>query len=195
MAERARAKKKTAAKKRAAPKGGQASRGRVAKTEPAAGIGHNSGRPSPALIKDHHDKINGIEHRVKAAKAKYDQLRGELRSAYSVVKQDNIDVDDFKLSRELDKRDHGEVVTGYANVGYYLAAIKSPLAEQMDLFQALQPAMAKPALAGAHAFQNSEPRTNNPHKAGSADYAEWDESWMTAANNTDLQDGDGQTIN
>lgn len=197
MAERARSsRKKAASKKRAAPKGAQGSRGRVAKIDPKPGIGHNSGKPSPALIKDHHEKIDAIETRLKAAKTKYDQLKGELRSAYAVVKQDNIVVDDFKLARELDKRDHGEVVTGYANVGDYLAAIKSDLAKAQGLFTDIEVLDAMNAtFAGAHAFRNKEERSNNPHQQGTEAFANWDGSWLEASKLAELTDGDGQTIN
>lgn len=194
MAERARAKKKAAAKKKA-PKSAQASRGKVAKVAAKPGIGHNSGGPSDALIRSHHEKLDAIETRMAAAKAKYDQIKGEHRSAYATVKDDGIVVDDFKLARELDKRDHGSVVTGYANVGVYLRAIKSELATQMDLFSDIAPPPAANAtLAGAQAFANSEPRENNPHKAGTEEFANWDEAWMASANAAELKDGDGKPL-
>lgn len=193
MAERAKSKK--AKTKKAVPKGATGSRGRVAKTD-KPGIGHNTKGPSDALVLDHHTKIDGIEARLETAKRKYDQIRGELRSAYAVVKNDGIVVDDFKLARELDKRDHGSVVTGYANVGQYLRAIKSDLSVQMDLFADIAPpAPANATLAGAHAFANEEPRSNNPNKPGTEEYDNWDAAWMAAANATELKDGDGATIN
>lgn len=195
MAERARAKKKAAAKKKP-PKGAQGSRGKVAKVAVKPGIGHNSGAPSPALIKGHHDKIDEIEAKLKTAKAKYDQVKGELRSYYATVKQDGIVVDDFKLARELDKRDHGSVVVGYANVGEYLSAIKSDLAKVQGLFANIEVLDAQNAtFAGAAAFNNQEPRDNNPHKPGSDAHANWDAAWMTAANSAELKDGEGATIN
>lgn len=195
MAERAKAKKKTAAKK--VPKGATGSRGKVAKTEKKPGVGHNSsGRVSGALVKDHHEKITAIEERLVKAKAGYDKIKGELRSAYAVVKQDNIQVDDFKLARELDKRDHGSVITGYANTGDYLRAIKSDLAVQMELFQDMVvPDAGEAKLAGAHAFGNKEDRSNNPHTQGSELFAMWDEGWLEKAKSTGLTDGEGQTIN
>lgn len=196
MAERAKAKAKPKAKKKA-PDGAQASRGRVAKTKSASpGVGHNGSGPSAALIKSHHEKLDAIETRMKAAKTKYDQIKGEHRSAYAVVKQDGIVVDDFKLARELHKRDHGEVIVGYANVGTYLAGIKSELALQLDLFQELSKAPPhNPSLAGAAAFSNQEPRSNNPYQANTDEFVEFDNAWMAAANSAELKDGDGQTIN
>lgn len=195
MAERARSSKSKVKAKKKAPKGTQASRGRVAKpTKP--GIGHNSGGASPVLVRDHHEKINAVETRLAAAKTKYDQIKGELRAAYAVVKQDGIDVDDFKLARELDKRDHGEVITGYANVGTYLSAIKSPLALQLDFLQELAAAPPQNAtLAGAHAFRSGNDRATNPYQQGSQDYVDFDTAWMAAADKTKLKDGDGATIN
>jgi hypothetical protein len=199
LAERAKAKAKAKpkSKKKDVPAGATGSRGKVAKaSNPRAVKGGNGGGPSAALIKTHHEKLDAIETRMKAAKAKYDQIRGEHRSAYAVVKQDGIVVDDFKLARELDKRDHGEVVVGYANVGTYLAAIKSELAIQLDLFQELSNAPPhNPSLAGAAAFANSEPRSNNPYQQGTEEYAGFDEAWMSAANAAELKDGEGQTIN
>lgn len=191
MAERA--KSKTAAKKaKKGPKGGQASRGKVAKSEP--GPGHNSGGPSPALVKSHHEKISAIEKRMEAAKAKYDQIKGEHRSAYAVVKQDAIDVEGFKIARKLHAEDHGIVVTTYANVGTYLAAIQSELATQLDLFQELSNAPPHNAtLAGAHAFRSGNDRTTNPYQQGTDQYVDFDAAWMEAANATNLTDGDGTT--
>lgn len=190
MAERARSTKtKTTAKK---PKGGQASRGKVAK----AGVGHNSGTPSAALIKGHHESLDAIETRMAAAKLKYDQIRGEHRSRYALVKQDQIDVEGFKLARKLHAEDHGIVVSTYANVGTYLAAIQSELATQLDLFQELSQAPPHNAtLAGAHAFRSGNDRQTNPYPTGSAEYADFDNSWMAAANEKGLTDGEGATIN
>lgn len=180
MAERA--KSKTATKKaKKGPKGGQASRGKVAKTDSKPGAGHNSGKSDPTVVRMHHEKIDDIETRVKSAKTKYDQLRGELRSAYAVVKQDGIAVDDFKLARELDKRDHGEVITGYANVGEYLAAIKSPLSTQMDLFANISiPLPANATLAGTQAYKSGMDRDTNPFKPGTDEFANYDGAWLAA---------------
>lgn len=196
MAERAKAKAKKATGQKP-PKGAQGSRGKVAKTggDEVPDKGHNNRGPSAALIKSHHEKIDAIETRMRAAKAKLDQIKGEHRSAYAVAKQDGIVVDDFKLARELDKRDHGEVIIGYANVGTYLAAIKSPLATQLELFQdmAKNPPV-NPRLDGEAAFKNKETRDNNPHTPGTESYAEWDGGWTGLAAKAELVDGEGQTI-
>jgi len=192
MAERAKAKKASAKK---APKGAQGSRGKVAKTD-KPGVGHNSGKVSAALVKDHHDKICAIETRLAAAKTKYDSVKGELRAAFAVVKQDGIQVDDFKLARELDKRDHGSVVVGYANTGEYLSAIKSELATQLELFQGLTiPEAAHPGLAGTQAFNSGNDRSTNPFQQGTPEYVDFDNAWMAAAKEKGLTDGDGATIN
>ncbi len=190
MAHRAKGKsaKKKAAKK-ANPK--QASRGRVAR---APGMGHNSGQPAPALVKTHHEKLTAIETRMEAARVKLQQIRGEHRSAYAVVKQDGIDLEGFKLARKLDAEDHGIVVTTYSRVGEYLAAIKSELATQMDLFQSIDiPLPANATLAGTQAFANKEPRTNNPFQQGTEEYANFDTAWMAAADKVDLTKTDGDT--
>lgn len=159
-----------------------------------AGRGHNSGKPAPALVKSHHEKIEAIEIRMAAAKAKHDQIKGEHRSAYAVVKQDGIDVESFKLARELHAQDHGVVLTTYAKAGDYLAAIKSPLATQMDLFQSLEvPLPVDAKLAGTHAFSNKEPRTNNPFQQGTEEFVEWDGAWMAAGDKVDLSADDGAT--
>ncbi len=112
-----------------------------------------------------------------------------------MVKQDGIDVEAFKLARELHAQDHGVVVVTYAKTGEYLAAIKSELATQLELFQSIDiPLPANAALAGKHAFDNKEPRTNNPFQQGSEDYVTWDSNWMAAADKVDLSaDGDGAT--
>jgi hypothetical protein len=194
MAERARAKAKKAPKKK--DDGRQASRGRVAKTKSASpGKGHNGG-PSPTLIRGHHEALDAIEVRMAAAKLKYDQIKGEHRSRFAVVKDDGIDLKGFKLARALHKEDHGLVIQTYANVGMYLSAIKSELALQLDLFQELAKAPPhNPTLAGTAAFSNKEPRENNPYPAGTEEYVEFDSAWLAAANATDLTDAEGQTIN
>lgn len=194
MAEKARAKPGKAKDK--VPKGARGSRGKVAKTDP--GPGHNStgNKPSAALIKGHHETIDAIEIRMEAAKAKYDQIKGEHRSAHAVVKDDGIDLEGFKLARRLHKEDHGIVVTTYANVGVYLSAIQSELATQLDFLQDL--ANAPPhnaALAGAHAFRSGNDRATNPYQAGTDQYVDFDNAWLEAANATELKDGDGATIN
>lgn len=196
MAERARSSKSKGKSKAKPPKGAQGSRGKVAKTDPKPGAGHNSGQVSAALVLDHHTKISAIEVRMDKAKDAYNKIKGEHRAAFAVLKQDGINVDDFKLARELDSRDHGSVVTGYANTGFYLQAMKSQLATQLDLFQDMAPPPAGDAkLAGAHAFTNGEDRSNNPHLQGSELYAMWDEGWLEKAKTTPLQDGEGATIN
>jgi hypothetical protein len=180
VAERAKAKAKKASKKKDVPEGATGSRGRVAKGK-SAKIGDNSGKVDPTVIAMHHEKISAIETRLKSAKAKYDGLRGELRSAYAVVKEDGVALDDFKLARELDKRDHGEVVTGYANVGEYLAAIKSPLSTQMDLFANISiPLPANAVLAGTQAYKSGLDRSTNPFKPGTDEFANYDEAWLAA---------------
>lgn len=190
MAERA--KSKTAAKKaKKGPKGGQASRGKVAKPDDKPSSGHNSGKVGPEVIRMHHEKIDAIETQVKSTKAKYDQKRGELRAAYAVVKQDGIAVDDFKLARELDKRDHGEVVVGFANVGEYLSAIKSPLAVQMDLFQNINiPLPANATLAGTQAYKSGMDRDTNPFKPGTDEFANYDGAWLAAQTATASEMGE-----
>lgn len=197
MAERAKAKAKPKAKKKDVPAGATGSRGKVAKTKSASpGKGHNSGGPSVALIRDHHVTISVIEKREEAAKAKYDQIRGERRSAYAVVKQDGIDLEGFKLARQLHKEDHGVVIQTYANVGTYLSAIQSELATQLDFLQELANAPPHNAtLAGAHAFNSGNDRSTNPYQQGTAEYVDFDSAWMTAAEAKGMTDGEGQTIN
>jgi hypothetical protein len=187
MAERARAKAKPKAakgKKPDVPAGATGSRGKVAKTK-SAKIGDNSGKVDPALVAMHNEKLNEIEIREKKARDKLNQIVGERRAAYAVVKQDGIAVDDFKLARELDKRDHGEVITGYANVGEYLAAIKSPLSTQMDLFANIQiPLPANATLAGTQAYKSGLDRDTNPFKPGTDEFVNYDEAWLAAQNAT-----------
>lgn len=194
MAERARSTKGKGKSKNKPPKGAQGSRGKVAKTDP--GPGHNSGEVSPALIWSHHDKINGIEIRLVKAKAAYDKIKGELRSAYAVVKQDGLVVDDFKLARELDKKDHGEVIRGYDNVGIYLAGMKSDLATVTGLFTDIAVLDAMNAkIAGAAAFKDKVDRGNNPHQAGTEAFVEWDTAWMGEAEKAKLaEDGGGDRV-
>jgi hypothetical protein len=194
VAERAKATAKS--KKQKAPKGAQGSRGKVAKTETAAGVGHNSGEPSADLVADHHTALLGLEAEVAKDKAKYDRSKQKLRARYATCKKDGIDVDAFKMARELHAADHGVVIQTHANVGVYLAAIGSELSEVEGLFTDIKVLDAMNAsIAGRAAFDNKEPRDNNPHKPGTEAHVKWDGSWVAASQKATLVDAEGAPIN
>jgi hypothetical protein len=94
MAERARsktAKGKSASGKKKPPKGGQASRGRVAKAK--SGRGDNSGDHGvPDEVYDRHlKKIEATAKALDKAREALNQARGEHRSAYKLAKDDGCD--------------------------------------------------------------------------------------------------------
>lgn len=192
MAERARSSKsKKASAKKKAPKGAQASRGKVARVAKKGGRGDNSGDHSvPDEVYDRHlKKIDTTAKAMEKAKLEYDQKKGEHRSAFRAAKDDGCDIDAIRLARQLDKQDHGIVITTYSNTGRVLALMQSPLAEQLDLFQEMAPAVKKvedegidQALAGAHAFSNEEPIGNNPWTPGTMKFGQWEAGWLRAQN-------------
>lgn len=188
MAERARTNKPKKGKKRAVPKGATGSRGKVAKK---AAIGDNSGdHEVPDEVYQRHLKIiDNTATAMRRAKEAYDQKRGEHRAAYKLAKDDGLDIEAIKLARKLDESDHGIVVTTYSNTGRILSLMRSPLAEQLDLFQDMAPVVKKAeeegvdqSLAGAHAFSNAEPISNNPHIPGTMKFGQWEAGYLRAQN-------------
>lgn len=181
MAERARsAKNKAKAKAKKAPK--------------SPGKGHNSGAFHAVPDETYDRNIKKILNTKKALdkiKIEYDQKRGEHRAAYSTAKQDGCDIDAIRLALKLEESDAGVVVTTYSNVGRILKLIESPLAEQMDLFQNMViPLPANATLAGTQAFKEGHERGSNPFKAGTQEYANFDEAWMEAQKATAMEMGD-----
>lgn len=192
MAERARAKKKAAAKKKVPPKGAQGSRGRVARVAKAkSGRGDNSGEHGvPDEVYDRHLKaIDRTARALDKAQEELNQKRGEHRSAYKLAKDDGCDIEAIKLARKLDQTDHGIVIVTYSNTGRVLQLMRSPLAEQLDLFASMAPVVEKmkeegvdQVLAGAHAFSNEEPMDNNPHIPGTMKFGQWEAGYLRAQN-------------
>lgn len=184
MAERAKGK----AKAKSAKGGKVKSRGRVAtlpkQSKPKKrGVGDNSGdhKVPDEVYERHLSKINSTEKSMEKAKVEYDQAKGVHQSAYKSAKNDGCNIDAIRLARKLDKMDHGAVVIDYADVGRVLNLMKSPLGDtQLDLFGSMvsSPAKESPSLAGAHAGKNGERRDGNPFMPGTAEFQEYDASWL-----------------
>ena len=168
MAERARKKVKAKAKS----KTGAKAKALETKAKPArTGIGHNSGTIPDETIERHVRKITQTGAALETAKGKH-------RQAYADAKDDGVNTDALKLALKLHlKRDHGVVVTDYADAGRILKIMDSPLATQLDLFQDLNAAEPPPYAEGLKAGRNAEDAQNNPHKPGTDPFQRWAEGW------------------
>ena len=179
MAERARSKAKKASKSK--------TKSARAKTEaPPPSIGHNV---PDEVIERHVKKITQTGAALETAK-------GAHQSAYAKAKEDGVNTDALKLALKLHgKRDHGVVVTDYADTGRILKLMGSPLATQLDMFQDLNAAEPPPYAEGLKAGRNAEPPENNPHKAGTEKFVRWAEGWAggQAENADKFQQAQGET--
>lgn len=173
MAERAKGEKKNGAGKAAkslrkalrAPKPGEA--------------GHNSGVVPDEVYDRHLKKIDLTAKALDKAKEVYDQARGVHRSAFKAAKDDGVNIDAVRLARKLDKLDLGVVATDYSDTGRVLRLMKSPLAEQLNLFaDVAPPAPVNPVLAGEHAGKNNAPSDENPYSPGSEPFQMWHDGWL-----------------
>ena len=131
-------------------------------------IGHNV---PDEVIERHVRKITQTGAALETAKGKH-------RQAYADAKDDGVNTDALKLALKLHlKRDHGVVVTDYADAGRILKIMDSPLATQLDLFQELNAAEPPPYAEGLKAGKNAEDAQNNPHKPGTDPFQRWAEGW------------------
>lgn len=191
MAERAKAKKKTAAKKKAA------ARGKVKSKEPLGTI------PASALKAKKGNKHNGPpaggmsdeekkswQNKLSRARKDWDDKHEEAKSAKGVydnvckaAKKVGFAVDAWKDARELDKDDHGSVQQHYANVGDQLRVMNSNLATELNLFQDIDPRFAEgddeaPAVKGLKCGRAGNSIDENPYTPGTEDYEAFRGNWF-----------------
>jgi ribosome modulation factor len=79
--------------------------------------------------------------KIATAEAVYDRAaevakkrKSELGNIYSAAKDDGCDTDAIKKARKENARAVADVAAEYSNIGRVLRLLKSPLAEQLDLF-------------------------------------------------------------
>lgn len=154
MAERAKAKKSSKSKKN--------------------GAGHNSGIVPDEVYQRWLPKIDTAEKAVDKIKVLYDSAKGRLQSVFAAAKDDGVNTTAVKRARKLHREDHAQVAIDYTDTGRVLRMLKSPLAEQLDLFAEItHPAAVSAWLAGASAGKSGAPVDDNPHTPGSEVFEEW----------------------
>jgi hypothetical protein len=160
MAERARAKRKT-------------------KGKDGNGIGHNGGpmlgdKAKSQVYRRWLDKIEHADVRYEAAKDIAKSRKGELGSIYAAAKEDGCNIDAIKEARAKHKLDHLTVAQDYDDMGFVLRLMKSPLAEQLNLFATPQrDEETNVAIAGELAGRRGDAIDENPHDVGTAYYVTW----------------------
>lgn len=148
------------------------------------GIGDNSGQIPDEVYERHLKKIEQTAKAMDKAKLEYDQAKGVHQSAYKAAKGDGCNIDAIKLARKLDELDAGTVAIEYSECGRILKLMKSPLSIQLSLFEEIEiPKDVQAATDGKNAGALSAPRDSNPHKAGTPEFAAWDENYVSAQSN------------
>lgn len=185
MAERARAKKKTAAKGAVKGKAIAVLPKKTKGGKGKPGVGHNSGlhAVSDEVIGRHLDtlkaKKKALDKIVNDYKEDLDQARGVYRSARKLAKKEGVNLKGFDIMIELEGQDMGHVQVNYADVARYQKITDSPLL-QLEMFAGMltpEPAVDV-ALQGQQAGKEGANRDSNPHKPGGDDFQIWDENWM-----------------
>jgi uncharacterized protein (UPF0335 family) len=150
----------------------------------AGPIGHNQKHVSGVVSDESYQrwmkKIEQAQAAVERAAAPLKSRKGELSAIYKAAKADGVDCDAIREAFQLDKLDHLDVATKYANTGRVLKLMHSPLAEQMELFRISElPIVVTAAIAGRRA--GSLGHTNsNPHTPGSEAFAAYDNEYTRA---------------
>ena len=107
----------------------RATGGRRRRSQKANGAGHNS-NPSSGVVSDElyqrwMRKIADAQTAVERAAKPLKSRKGELGAICKAAKSDGVDVDAIREAFTLDKLDHLEVATKYANTGRVLRLMKS----------------------------------------------------------------------
>ncbi len=143
------------------------------------GIGDNS---RPRL--GHRDKEQIYRRwlsKIDTADAVYERAReiaksrkGELGQIFEAAKEDGCNIDAIKEARAKHKLDHLTVAQDYDDMGFVLRIMKSPLAEQLNLFTTpVRDEETNVAIAGELAGRRGDPIDENPHQVGTAYYVTW----------------------
>lgn len=107
------------------------------------GVGHNSsvalpgGGPPDEVYRRWLSKIETASNAYDRAAELAKKRKSELGNVYSGAKDDGCDTDAIKTARKLNSRAVADVAAEYNNTGRILRLMKSPLADQLDLFKPL----------------------------------------------------------
>jgi hypothetical protein len=143
------------------------------------GIGHNS---APMLGSKSKEEIyRRYLSKIETADAVYERARdvaksrkGELAQIYAAAEEDGCNIDAIKEARAKHKLDHLTVAQDYDDMGFVLRLMKSPLAEQLNLFTPAQrDEETNAAMAGELAGRRGDPIDDNPYQIGTAFYVTW----------------------
>jgi hypothetical protein len=158
----------------------RATGGRRRRSQKANGVGHNSGVISDELYQRWMKKIADAQVAVERAAKPLKSRKGELGAICKAAKADGVDVDAIREAFTLDKLDHLEVATKYANTGRVLRLMHSPLGEQMDLFPTKDmPIVVTASIAGRRAGASGRPN-ENPHSPGSEPFVAYENEYASA---------------
>ena len=136
--------------------------------------GHNSGQVPDEVYNRWLAKIETQDKKRLKAKEAFDSESGKLQSLFKAAKDDGCNTTAIRRARKLHAEDHAQVTIDYTDTGRVLRLLKSPLAEQLDLFAEIRhPPAVSAWLAGASAGKAGAPVDDNPHTPGSDVFEEW----------------------
>lgn len=162
------------------------------------GRGRKAKAAAPPPSGDNIEKFQGVpvtvwkKHMPLIAKAEAakDKARDEARTAASyyrdalrAAKEEGLPTAAIIEARKLDKKDHGEMLQHFADVGQALDIMNSNLGKkQLDLFGPLNARRGEdipsdPAKEGFAAGKRGDPADNNPYIPGGEDYVTYAENW------------------
>jgi uncharacterized protein (UPF0335 family) len=125
-------------------------------------------------------KIEDAQAAVERAAKPLKSRKSELSNIYKAAKAEGVDTDAIVEAFGLDKQDHLDVATKYANTGRVLRLMKSSLAVQMDLFRGTDlPVAVTAAIAGRRAGAEGRPN-ENPHDPGSDAFVAYEDEYTRA---------------
>lgn len=163
-----------------------------------AKMGHNSGQVSDEDLLHHTNLIEAAQLEIDQLAIEMGKKRGVLGSRKKAAKKANVNVDDVMLAIKLKKSASvggmGQIVTGFRTVGRLFRLWDHPLGTQFNLFpdapadegegaapQTEEQIIAEATLAGEQAGLNGEPKSNNPHQAGTPKWFGFNNGWQIGA--------------
>lgn len=162
------------------------------------GIGHNSGDVSDEVYKplvetcqNAFNEMQKVQKLLDKARSTYNTTLDAIQQKAGVAKKNAVKqwLND-KVKREKDG--DGAKVTEHREMSRLMRMMNDPLGTQWGLFsvpaddqvdeasQKPKSAALEPELAGQAAWRNNEPRTNNPHQAGTEEFVAWDTGYGNA---------------
>lgn len=134
-----------------------------------------------ATFQHHVQMIQGAHLRLEDKLKECASERAVLGNAKKAAKKAGVPVDAVMMALRLKKREAGEVVTEFRNVGKVLKILEAPLGTQWGLFTDVEVVDVMDAdAAGFHAGKNNEFSDNNPHAAGTEEHQKWHGGWLRA---------------